>query len=165
MAKAELTKKIYSLGAVCGIVDSGSHDDELHLIVHRVSGKSSVRELTEDEAISVINELKEYLKLMELEKNAPPPSSLIPMSNEQKAFAFRLIYRLIALDEEPSAATPRERLCGVVSKVVGYHVNMSQDLFKDLSQAQGTAVIEELKRYIKTAQLRKIRNQNLRKEG
>ena len=102
---------------------------------------------------------------MELEKNAPPPSSLIPMSNEQKAFAFRLIYRLIALDEEPSAATPRERLCGVIGKVLGYPVNMSQDLFKDLSQAQGTAIIEELKRYIKTAQLRKIRNQNLRKEG
>ena len=157
MAKAELTKRIYSIGAVCGIVDSGSHDDDLHVIVHRISGKSSVRELTEDEALSVINELQEYLKLMQLEKNAPPPSSAALMSQQQKGLAFRLIYRLAALYEEPSAASPRERLCGVISKVIGHPADISQDIFQGLTQAQGTAVIEEIKRYIKTARNRKAR--------
>ena len=65
MTKPELTKKIYSLGAVCGIVESGSHDDELHVLVYRVTGKSSVKELTEDEALSVIKELREYLDSLE----------------------------------------------------------------------------------------------------
>lgn len=155
MTKPELTKKIYSLGAVCGIVESGSHDDELHVLVHRVTGKSSVRELTEDEALSVIKELKEYLKLSELDKQAPPPSSATLMSEQQKAFAFRLIYQLIALDEEPSTATPRERLCGVVTKVTGKSINISRDIFDGFTEAEGSAVIEEIKRYIRTARRKK----------
>lgn len=155
MAKPELIKKIYSLGAVCGIVESGSHEDGLHVLVHRVTGKSSVRELTEDEALSVIKELREYLKLRELDKNAPPPNAAALMSEQQKSFAFRLIYQLIALDEEPSAATPRERLCGVVTKVTGKSIDTLHDIFDSFTEAEGSAVIEEIKRYIRTARRKK----------
>lgn len=155
MTKTELTKKIYGLGAVCGIIESGSHEDELHVLVHRVTGKSSVRELTEDEALSVIKELKEYLKLSELDKHAPPPSMAALMSEQQKAFAFRLIYQLIALDEEPSAATPRERLCGVITKITGKSIDTSRDIFDGFTEADGSVVIEEIKRYIRTARRKK----------
>ncbi len=155
MTKTELTKKIYRLGAVCGMVEAGNHEDGLHVLVYRVTGKSSVRELTEDESLSVIKELKEYLKLCEFDKNAPPPSAVALMSEQQKAFAFRLIYKLIALDKEPSVTTPRERLCGVVTKVTGKIIDMSRDIFDGFTEAEGSAVIEEIKRYIRTARRRK----------
>lgn len=163
MTKTELTKKIYSLGAVCGIVESGSHDDELHALVYRVTNKSSVRELTEDEACAVIRELKEYLKLNELGKNAPPPSSSALMSERQKALAFRLIFKLIALDEKPSAVAPRDRLCGILTKVTGKRIDISRDIFDGFTEAEGSAVIEEIKRYISTAKAKKRRKNGYNK--
>lgn len=118
MASAELNKKIYGMGAVLGLVEHGSRNDELHCIVNRVTGKSSVGALTEYEAHKVISELKEYMKLSRLEENAPPPSNYSVMSEQQKKFGFRLLYRLINLDETPSEANARERMSGVIEKVI-----------------------------------------------
>lgn len=78
MAAAELTKKIYSLAAVCGVLKSSSHDDGLHDIVYRETGKTSVRELTEAEAKRVIAELQGYLRVSTLE---PPPAKATAQTN------------------------------------------------------------------------------------
>ena len=51
----------------------------------------------------------------------------------------------------------RERLAGVLSKVTGLQINSSGDMFKGLTEAQGAAAIEELKRYIRAAVNRRRR--------
>ncbi len=159
MAAAELTKKIYGLGAACGIVEAGSHEDGLHSVVFRISGKTSVRELTEAEARKVIAELHSYLKLSKREpppirNRELPPTVKSAMTSEQTKLAFRYIYRLEELDTAPSKSTPRERLCGVIRKVIGIEVDPDKDIFKGFSEEQGSAVIEELKRYVRTAERR-----------
>ena len=45
MAKGQ-TQTLYSLAAVLGLVESGNKEDPFHMIVYRISGKTSVRELT-----------------------------------------------------------------------------------------------------------------------
>lgn len=157
MPKSEFTKKIYALASVCDMIEQGSHEDDLHFLVYRVTKKASVRELTDAEAQKVITELKEVIKLADLEKRAPPASSAAVMSDNQKRLCFRLICRLADLDDKPSEATIRERLTGVICKVTGAPVKITGDIFKGLTEAQGAAVIEELKRYIRTAKRRRQR--------
>ncbi|MCM1334942.1 MAG: regulatory protein GemA [Bacteroides sp.] len=154
MAATEWTRKIYGLGAACGIVESGNREDGLHSVVYRVSGKTSVRELTEVEARKVITELYSYLRIA---KSEPPPTAKAKMTGEQAGLAFRLVYRLAELDTTPSKSPPRERLCGVIRKVVGIEVDPGEDIFKGFSEEQGSAVIEELKRYVRTAERREKR--------
>lgn len=153
MAAAEITKKIYSLAAVCGMVKSGSHEDGLHDIVYRETGKSSVRDLTEAEARTVIRELQTYLQISQLQ----PPPGKSNISSEQTRLAFRLIHRLAELDKVPSAASPRERLAGVIFKVLGVNPPPNGDLFEGLSEEQGSRIIETLKRYVRSAE-RKCKN-------
>lgn len=161
MAKAELNRRIYGMGTKLGMVEKGTQADDLHYLVYRITGKTSVKELSDDEALAVIGELKEYAKLSYLEENAPPGSV---MSEGQKKFAFRLLYRLISLDTEPSKATARERMSGVVGKVTGKSPAPDTDVFKGLSEAEGRAVIEELKRYVSTAAKRQIRREKEKNE-
>lgn len=52
MAKGQ-TQTLYSLAAVLGLVESGNKEDPFHMIVYRISGKTSVRELTPPEAAAV----------------------------------------------------------------------------------------------------------------
>lgn len=160
-----MTKKIYGLGAACGIVDPGSKADGLHDVVYRISGKASVRELTEAEARKVIAELYSYLKLSKREpppipNRKSPPTEKSVMTSEQTKLAFRYIYRLEELDTTPSKSTPRDRLCGVIRKVFGIEVDPGRDIFKGFSEEQGSAVIEELKRYVRTAERREKRMKN-----
>ena len=157
MPKPELTKKIYGLASVCDMIEQGSHEDDLHFLVHRVTGKCRIKDLTDDEADKVIKELKEFIKLTDLEKRAPPPRADALISEAQIKLAFRKMYELAALDEAPPESTVRERLTGVICKVTGKSVNSSDNIFKGLTEAQGAAVIEELKRYIRTARKRRKR--------
>lgn len=153
MAAAEMTKKIYSLAAVCGILVAGSHEDGLHDIVYRETGKSSVRALSEAEARKVIQELHSYLQISQL----TPPPGRSNISSEQTRLAFRLIHRLAELDKIPSAASPRERLAGVIFKATGISPKQDGDLFEGLSEEQGSRIIETLKRYVRSAE-RKFKN-------
>lgn len=153
MAAAELTKKIYSLAAVCGVLKSGSHDDGLHDIVYLETGKTSVRELSESEAKRVIAELQGYLRVSTPE----PPPAKAAVSNEQVRLAFRLVHRLAELDPKHLAASPRERLAGAIFKVTGIIPKRDGDLFEGFSEEQASQLIETLKRYVRSAE-RKSQN-------
>ena len=61
MAKGQ-TQTLYSLAAVLGLVESGNKEDPFHMIVYRISGKTSVRELTPPEAAAVEAELRQQLR-------------------------------------------------------------------------------------------------------
>ena len=152
-------KKVRQIFALANKLDmsDGTHSDDLHYLIYRVTGKSSVRDLTEGEAVSVIKELQQYVDLAELDKRAPPPRNDALISDAQISCIFGKMHKLVSYDISPSEVPFRDRLSGVLSKVTGLQINSSDDMFKGLTEAQGAAVIEELKRYIRTAANRRRR--------
>ena len=156
MPEQKKVRQIFALANKLEMSD-GTHSDDLHYLIYRVTGKSSVRDLPEGEAVSVIKELQQYVDLAELEKSAPPPPSDALITEGQISLIFRKMHKLVSYDTELSDVPFRERLSGVLSKVTGLQINSSGDMFKGLTEAQGAAVIEELKRYIRTAASRKRR--------
>ena len=153
MPEQKKIRQIFALANKLEMSD-GTHGDDLHYLIYRVTGQSSVRALTEGEAASVINELQKYVELAELDKHAPSPRCDTLISDAQIKCIYGKMHRLVSYDIKPSEVSFRERLTGILSKVTGLQINSSGDMFKGLTEAQGAAVIEELKRYTRSAQIR-----------
>lgn len=155
MAAKEQTKRIYALGAVCGLLEQGNKRDNLHAFAFQLTGKLSISKLSDEEAERVITHLEQCRRIV-----CPPPEPKAWISKQQIKLAFRLIYRLQELDATPSTATAKERLCGVMSKVLDIQPNINKDIFYGITEAQGTKLIEQLKRYVRTAEKLVERSKN-----
>ncbi len=158
MTQAQRTQRIYALGARLGILDSGNKDDLLHNLVFRITGKKSIRDLTETEYKAVINDLYTQLKIDGLDE--PPHRrhkyESIPgmMSEGQQRMVWKLMYELKECDLSASASTLGNRLCSIIKKEL--HTDCSpRQPFKWLSYAQGSKLIEIIKKYISNAKRRK----------
>ena len=153
----EQVRRVYALGAAAGMVESGSHDDALHAMIAVLTGKDSVSSLTEKEFEAAQRELLEKIKLGK--RNLPPPrkkgKETAPgmMNAEQQGKAWRFIYRLKELDVGGSSATAGQRMVGAIKKVLGVEARV-EDPFKWISQEQGATLIEQLKRYVRSAEAR-----------
>ena len=129
-------KAIYASGNKLGMCDrTDRENDMLHLLIHRTTGKNSVKELSYTEALVVIKELR---------KLEIPESK---MSTGQRSKAWALFYQLKELS--PSEASDGERMAGIVTKVTGVSCSRKNP-FVWLGKKQGNDVIEMLKRYIAT---------------
>ena len=155
MATNEQIKRMYALGAVCDLLEQGNKRDNLHAFVYQLTAKLSISRLTDAEAKRVISHLEQCRRAI-----SPPPEPKAWISKQQISLAFRLIYRLAELDETKSAATPKERLCGAMSKVLNLNPDITKDIFKGVTEAQGAQLIEALKRYVRTAERRAERKKN-----
>lgn len=144
MATKEQIKRIYALGAATGLLDSSlGTEDNLHLWVRQwVPDSEHISSLTEKQAAFIIERLKDY-------KNHVVPD-VIPekITEEQKKYCFRLMYRIAAVS--PSEAEPRERLRGVVNKELHRDITPDGDLFYNVSRQEGSAIIEMLKRILRS---------------
>ena len=140
-AMSDYVKAIYALANKLGLCDKMSpKEDELHAIVYRVSGKESVKKLTPAESKKV---------LMELDKLR---TDKISKAQHKKAWA--LFYQLKELS--PGTATDGERMAGIVLKVCGKKVKPQKPLqYLDSSEAE--KLIEEIKRYIRSAERKSMR--------
>lgn len=145
-------RKLYAKAAVLGMVKSGSHEDEFHQLVYGITGKDSVKALTEQEMMKVEKELSKRLKLMPSQDTKHKQESPGKMTHRQKAYAWRMIYSLDALS--PSKADVNERMAGAVRKILGITSAPSDPLLW-VSFDDGIKLIEQLKRYVKTAQRKK----------
>ena len=143
---AAATKKqiqlIYVIGNKCGLVDPGNKEDNLHNFVYQLTRKTSVKELTEQQAAVVIRQLRENEKAI-----ADEPAAFI--SDAQIRKIFGMMYELAKLS--PSEATVKSRLCGIIQKELKLKVDPEKDIFKGFSERQGAALIEALKRYLRSA--------------
>lgn len=161
MATKEQKKKIYALGAKCGMLDSSrGADDELHLWVQQwYPDKLHVSDLSENQADFIIKRLEDFLHGL---RGAKAPER---MSEEQKNKAFRLTYLLAELS--PSDICVRDRLAGVVAKVKNREVKTNGGIFAGCSAADGSEIIEALKRYIETEKRKQRgeRNGNVKSGG
>lgn len=144
---AAATKKqiqcIYVIAAKCGLVERGNKEDNLHNLVYQLTEKESISELTEDQAAAVIRRLKDE------EASAADEQAKAYISEAQIKKIFGLAYELAALS--PSDAKVKDRLCGIIFKELGIKVNPRTDIFKGFSERQGAALIDALKRYVRSA--------------
>lgn len=153
---AAMTKRLYALAAGMGMVERNNKEDPFHQLVDGITGKSSVRDLTESEAKAVEQEL---LKRMKLSRKGKPfksktkQKSTVPgmMTAQQQKLAWRLVYRLDEL--EPANASVPERLIGAIQKVLGVTAS-TKDPFRWINFDDGTKLIENLKRYVRSAERR-----------
>lgn len=162
MLKPQQTQRIYAMGARLGLVESGNKNDLLHELVYGITGRDSIRDLTEQEYKKVVKELAERLKLQNLEEPPRRPykaqkydeSGRGKMSDGQQRKVWQLMYQLEELDDKPSSAKLGDRLCGIIKKEL--HVDaISKQPFRWLTYQQGITLIEKLKKYVANAQRRK----------
>ena len=134
-------------------------NDDRHALIYGITGKESTKELTDAEAKAVIGELAERVRVrsrsLPLEKRKPKvysPSVAGMMTPEQQSLAWRLIYRLIELDGNPKGATVAERMVGAIKKELGITAAPGKEIFKWVSFNDGSKLIEQLKRYVRSAE-------------
>ena len=160
MSKAiskEQIKRIYALGSAIGILKSGNKDDELHCLVYSITKKDSIKLLTEAEFWKVEKALMERMKIYR-DNKAPKPKEKVKddtvagmMTKAQQTKAWKLIYELIELDSKGSSATAGERMVGAIKKILNIQADVKKP-FIWISFDQGSFLIEQLKRYVASAE-------------
>ena len=146
--------KLYAKAAVLGMVDHGSHEDAFHQLVFGLTGKESVKELTEKEFRKVENELNLRLRSHKSEPKQKPQEVPGMMTAAQRNMAWRLMYTLAALS--PSKASEGERMAGAVKKILGITSSPKEPLMW-VTREDGSRLIDTLKRYVRTAQKKKVK--------
>lgn len=143
-------RRIFGLSKQLGI-----NTEELHLLIHGVTGCESMKELDKAQTYEVIKELNTRLgdvprpKKRQTKRTVP---GMITVS--QQSYCWSMIYRLSEL--EPRKATEGERMCGAIKKILGVTA-VPEDPFKWVTFDQGRDLIEGLKRYVNTAERKAIR--------
>lgn len=148
-------RRIYAIGAASGIVERGNKDDDLHALVYQMTGKTSVSSLTAAEGDAVERELKSKCGQASPTKKTYREASGVPgmMTKAQQSLAWRMIYRLQELDTKPESATPGERMCGAIKKILGVDASV-QSPMRWIDAEGGEKLIEQLKRYVRSAERR-----------
>lgn len=166
MTQAQRTQRIYALGSRLGLLENGNKDDLLHNLVFRLTGKKHISSLNETEYKTVINDLYTQMKIDNYEEppHPKPKYEAVPgmMSIGQQKKVWKLMYQLKGLDNGDQSAALGNRLCGIIKKELHTDVTVKQP-FRWLTYAQGSKLIEILKKYIINAQRRK-ENGNTRTE-
>lgn len=155
-------RSIYALGAAAGMKGIG-RDDGLHALVYEMTGQESIKRMDNGQYLAVRNKLLRRQKLANREqplkknKDRQADTALGMMTREQIGIAWRLIYRLMELD--PSDRTAGVRMCGAIKKILGMSVDTSNP-FKWISTSGGSKLIENLKRYVRSAERKALRAQS-----
>lgn len=147
-------RKLYAKAAVLGMVESGNHEDAFHQLVFGLTGKESVKALTEQEAQRVEKELARRLRTQNRSEKSEQQDVPDMMTYKQKSYAWRLIYDLATIS--PSKASESERMAGAVRKILGIS-SAPADPLRWVSFEDGKKLIEHLKRYVRTAQKKAVK--------
>lgn len=145
MATAPQIRAIYALGSKLGI-NQNNREDNLHQLVYSITGKESIKGLTNYEAARVQSELAN----MERKVHAAdiPPGK---MTAEQQNYVKYLIFRLQKLS--PSNAPYGERMRSTVKKIIDMDINPYCDNpFRMVTVKQGIKLIDTLKKYVASAE-------------
>lgn len=150
MATAPQIRAIYALGSKLGI-NQNSREDNLHQLVYSITGKESIKGLTNYEAARVQSELSRIEGMGEKQNKKSidvPPGK---MSEAQQKKAWSLIYKLQEI--APSSASPAERMRGAVKKIIDMDINPYCDNpFRMVTVKQGIKLIDTLKKYVASAE-------------
>lgn len=157
MATKEQIRKIYSLGTELGIKGKG-RSDLLHELVYGITGKESIKALTDKECRAVLSEMYDRKPAAPKTKRKKKDDGEIGCNGmatkEQQALCWRYCYRLKELDPNPNSAEVFERLEGAIHKICGVTLVPRKDPFYWVTQESCSKLIEQLKRYVNTAERR-----------
>ena len=161
MISTSQISRIYAAARNLDMSTKGENDD-LHALVHAVTGKESIRQLTSAEAREVIQELDKRSAPPDANrrKTAPDPSVYPPgkMTPSQISKCWRLIYSVC--ESDPSEVPPADRLAGAAERFIGQRPNMmAKNPFRFFSQEQGSQLIEALKRLEYSAEVKKLKRE------
>lgn len=151
---AQQIQRIYSLGAKIGIVGNDRNDD-LHALVGALTGKESIKDLTDEDYLNVLNELKKRAAVT-VSKPKEKRESSKGMTAGQQGKVWQLMYELEKFDRKPSSAAVGERLCGIIKKEFGIDA-LPKNPFVWLDYSDGSRLIERLKKYVQSAEKRYLR--------
>lgn len=143
-------KVLYAIASNAGLVEHGNKEDPFHQIVYGVTGKTSVKDLTNREMKLVENEIRNRCKSSS-DKIKNQESIKGMMSPAQQSFAWRLMYQIQSYDLEISSQTIGTRLAGVVRKTLKITAS-DTDPLRWVNAENGNKLIETLKRYEKSAE-------------
>lgn len=149
---AATTKKLYAMAATLGLLERGSEEDAFHQLVYGLTGKEHVSELSPAEANAVQRELQCRLRsaapnVTKKRSRKKDVSGMMTAAQQKKAWS--LIYRLDEI--EPKEVPEVERLIGAIEKVLGITASRV-DPFRWINFDDGTKLIEQLKRYVRSAE-------------
>lgn len=154
---AAMTKRLYALAAGLGMVERTEREDAFHQLVYGITGKEHVSELTETEAKEVEAELLRRMRFQNqekpLKKRKKKDDIAGMMTEAQKRYAWYLTYRLQELDEKNPPVPAKKRLAGAVEKVLDVTAPPDDPLVW-VKFADGSKLIESLKRYVRSAERR-----------
>ncbi len=152
------TRNLYALAAKNGLVEHGNKEDPFHQIVYSVTGKTSVKDLTNREMQMVENEIfrrtNDNISGDKIRNQEAVPDMMSPA---QQSLAWRLMYKIRQYDVKVSNKTVGARLAGVVRKNLKISAS-DTDPLKWVNAENGNRLIETLKRYVKSAE-KKYRQQ------
>ncbi len=160
---SEQRQTIYGMATQLGIYEKGNSNDNLHLLVNKLTGKDSIGKLDKADAAKVISELI-HLKNGILPKKQEKPKKLQPkqipgmIMPEQAKKVWYFMYRLQEFDNEPSKVSLGCRLCGIIQK----HLNVSafeKDPFRFVTFENASILIEVVKKLVKYEE-RKVKKNN-----
>lgn len=144
------TQTLYAIAANAGLVEHGNKEDAFHQIVYGVTGKTSVKDLTNHEMKLVENEIRNRCKSSS-DKIKNQESIAGMMSPAQQSLAWRLMYQIQGYDIEISDKSVGARLAGAVRKILKISASDTEPL-KWVDAENGTRLIVALKRYVKSAE-------------
>ncbi len=137
---AKITRKLYALASELNLLERGNPEDDFHIIVFRITGKSHVSELTEKQQKAVLTELLERKQMTENPEK---------ISKRQQDKVWKLIYKLCELD--PSDAEPFDRLSGALKKILNTS-SFRRDPFHWVKEKDAPKLINTLNGYVKSAE-------------
>lgn len=169
MATKQQIRKLYGLAAGAGLVEANNKNDLFHTLVYGITGKAHVSDLTDKEVAAVQAELISKMRYKNhdapIKKRKKTPATEIQpgmMTAKQIGLAWRLIYRLQELDENPrckedgTVYSTGERMAGAIKKELGVTANIAGNdpnkPFRWVSFENGEKLIEALKRYVRSAE-------------
>lgn len=170
MATKEQIRRIYGMAAALGIKGSGK-DDLLHEMVYGLTGKTSIKELTDKDVQSVMGELVHRMrfaeapikskKLKKQEADNEEIGNYGMATKEQQRLCWRYCYRLKELDTKPQPTDVGDRMVGAIKKVCNTNIVSKEEPFRCVTQEDAAKLIEQLKRYVNTAERRAKRSGKL----
>lgn len=144
-------KQIYAIAGAMGMTERGNPEDQLHLLVEGMTGKTSVAALTGREAELLIGRLCALQgNQAPAKRRREPPSRPGGVTPAQQKKIWALMYELQKYDQEPAAVSLGERLCAVIKKELGVDA-VPRKPFAWLDFKAGNRLIEALKGYVESA--------------
>ena len=154
-------RNLYAVASLAGLVEPGNKEDPFHQIVYSVTGKTSVKDLSEREMKQVESEIKIRIGEKVSGKKVKNQEKIAGMmSPAQQSLAWRLMYQIQRYDVKMSDKTVGARLAGIVRKTLKISAS-DTDPLKWVTAENGNKLIETLKRYVKSAEKQYTKTQDI----